>query len=69
LDWHDRPTPQPDSVTLLRDVGNSSLDLGILTHPSEIPGNVTVTQPMTDYFSIIGSSCRPLISCPFFGSG
>lgn len=46
---------QPDSATLLKSVANSSLDLGILTHPSKLPGNVTVTHRMADHFSIIAS--------------
>ena len=33
---------QPDSTSILRDVGNAGLDLGILTQPAVIPGNVTV---------------------------
>lgn len=60
---------QPDSPTLLRDVGNSSLDLGILTHPSEIPGDIIITHRMTDYFSIITSSVTelpPVDSLPLF---
>lgn len=60
---------QPDSSSLLRDVGNSSLDLGILTHPSELPGNVTITHRMTDHFSIITShigELPPLDSPPLF---
>lgn len=40
---------QPDSTALLRDVGNASLDLGILTQPSMIPNDVTVTHRMTDH--------------------
>lgn len=51
---------QPDSTALLREVGNSSLDLGILTQPAEIPGNITVTHRMTDDFSIIVSSAAEL---------
>jgi DNA-binding transcriptional LysR family regulator len=47
---------QPDSTSLLVDVGNAALDLGILTQPSVIPGNVSVTHRMTDHFTIIASS-------------
>ena len=46
---------QPDSATLLKDVGNSILDLGILTHPAEIPGNIAITHRMPDHFSIIAA--------------
>lgn len=60
---------QPDSTTLLKEVGNSSLDLGILTEPSELPGNVIVTHRMTDHFSMITSSTAeptPVDSLPLF---
>lgn len=44
---------QPDEKALLREVMNSKLDLGILTNPSELSGEVEVTHRMTDQFSII----------------
>lgn len=44
---------QPDESSLLNQVGNSNLDLGILTRPREIPRNVNLTHGMVDQFSII----------------
>jgi DNA-binding transcriptional LysR family regulator len=44
---------QLDDTALMGKVGNSGLDLGILTAPASIPANVTVTHRMTDHFSII----------------
>lgn len=44
---------QMDGTALMGKVGNSGLDLGILTAPATVPENVSVTQRMTDQFSII----------------
>lgn len=44
---------QPEETTLLRQVGNAKLDLGILTGPHEIPRDVLETHRMMDQFSII----------------
>ena len=42
----------------MKQVGSSNLDLGILTHPREIPANVVVTHRMADQFSIVMSSAE-----------
>ncbi len=55
---------QPDEVALLRQVGSSRLDLGILTDPQELPGNVVVTHRMADHFSIITASGEGVVA-PF----
>ena len=44
---------QLDGAALMRRVGNSGLDLGILTAPAVLPENVVVTHRMADQFSII----------------
>lgn len=44
---------QLDGTSLMKKLGNSGLDLGILTAPAALPENVTVTHRMTDQFSII----------------
>jgi DNA-binding transcriptional LysR family regulator len=44
---------QLDDTALMGKVGNSGLDMGILTAPAFIPENVTVTHQMTDQFSIV----------------
>lgn len=44
---------QLDGAVLMGKVGNSGLDLGILTAPAALPENVRVTHRMTDHFSII----------------
>ncbi len=52
---------QPDELTLLKLVGNSQLDLGILTIPREIPSNVKVSHRMADQFAIITSADTPTV--------
>ena len=47
---------QSDGPDLMRRVGNSNLDLGILTAPAALPENITVTHRMEDQFSIIAPS-------------
>lgn len=44
---------QLEEGELLRQVGNSHLDLGILTYPNELPKNVSETHRMADQFAII----------------
>ena len=44
---------QSDGAALMRRVGNSGLDLGILTAPAALPENVVVTHRMADQFLII----------------
>jgi DNA-binding transcriptional LysR family regulator len=44
---------QQECTALMGKVGNSRLDLGILTAPAILPENITVTHRMTDQFSII----------------
>lgn len=44
---------QSDGAAVMKRVGNSGLDLGILTAPAGLPQNVTVTHRMADQFSII----------------
>lgn len=44
---------QSDGAVLMKRVGNSGLDLGILTAPAALPENVTVTHRMADQFSIV----------------
>lgn len=44
---------QPEDAMLLRQVGNTNLDLGILTCPAEIPSGVSETHRMADQFAII----------------
>lgn len=50
---------QSDGAALVRRVGNSGLDLGILTAPSVLPDNVVVTHRMADQFSILVPSATP----------
>lgn len=49
---------QPDEAALLRLVSSSTLDLGILTNPRDVPPNVAVTHRMADQFSIILSKAE-----------
>jgi DNA-binding transcriptional LysR family regulator len=42
-----------DGAAVMRRVGNSALDLGILTAPAALPENVVVTHRMADQFSIV----------------
>ncbi|MES2660211.1 MAG: LysR family transcriptional regulator substrate-binding protein [Verrucomicrobiota bacterium] len=51
---------QLDGAALMRRVGNSGLDLGILTAPPALPENVTVTHRMADQFSIIVPSATDI---------
>jgi DNA-binding transcriptional LysR family regulator len=44
---------QPEESALLTLVGDSNLDLGILTNPETLPQDVVVTHRMADHFSII----------------
>lgn len=44
---------QAEGAALLRRVGNSGLDLGILTAPAALPENVVMTHRMADHFSIM----------------
>ena len=44
---------QAEGAALLRRVGNSGLDLGILTAPAALPENIVVTHRMADQFSVI----------------
>lgn len=44
---------QSDGTALMRRVGNSGLDLGILTAPAALPEDVVVTHRMADQFSLI----------------
>jgi DNA-binding transcriptional LysR family regulator len=44
---------QMEGSALMRRVGNSGLDLGVLTAPAALPENVTVTHQMADQFSIV----------------
>ncbi|MGL4399915.1 MAG: LysR family transcriptional regulator [Luteolibacter sp.] len=60
---------QPENAALLNEVGHSGLDLGILTHPAELPANVAITHRMTDRFIVIapGTTELPLLdSSPRF---
>ena len=52
---------QMDGTALMGKVGNSGLDLGILTAPATVPENVSVTQRMTDQFSIIVPSTTDIV--------
>lgn len=52
---------QMDGTALMGKVGNSGLDLGILTAPATVPENVTVTHRMTDQFSIIVPSTTDIV--------
>ena len=51
---------QPDSDSLLKQVENASLDLGILTKPSPLPATVTVSHRIRDQFAVIASSSEEL---------
>lgn len=51
---------QLDGAALMRRVGNSGLDLGILTAPAVLAENVTVTYRMADQFSIIVPSATDI---------
>ena len=61
---------QPEEAELLKLVGDSNLDLGILTNPGNIPPGVAVTHRMADRFSIIVSKEEgtedSLVSLPRF---
>ncbi|MES2477363.1 MAG: LysR family transcriptional regulator [Verrucomicrobiota bacterium] len=61
---------QPEETALLRQVGSSTLDLGILTHPGDVPLDVEVTHRMADQFVIVASKSDPdmgsLSSLPLF---
>ena len=50
---------QPDELTLLKQVSNAQLDLGILTLPQKLPLHVIVTHRMADQFVIISSAESP----------
>lgn len=60
---------QPKEAELSKLVGNSNLDLGILTCPQEIPRNVVVTHRMADQFALIRSATEEADASPASLSG